>query len=208
MRHQGASPKGLRRTTKAPSVSAIRATQPQTIPGPVSQDLPSPGASSALRDHDWLVSDEEEVDIGEASQEDPCPIELPACSVVSDSLLSHDSCPPGSSIHGIFEARILEQVAISSSRRFSLTQGLNPHFSCLLRWETDSLPLCRLGSFQLRRSQNWMRTLDVLYTEHYLLNTKLRFVLQKKNKNKLRGLTDFTGSARLIRTMTGFEEET
>ena len=35
------------------------------------------------------------------------------------------SSPPGSSVHGISQARILEWVAISSFR--ILTQGLNPH---------------------------------------------------------------------------------
>ena len=43
-----------------------------------------------------------------------------ACSVVSNSL---PPCglysPPGSSVHGIFRARMLEWVAISSSRGFS-----------------------------------------------------------------------------------------
>ena len=38
-------------------------------------------------------------------------------SVVSDSLQPHGLCsPPGSSVHGIFQARILEWVAISFSR--------------------------------------------------------------------------------------------
>ena len=41
-------------------------------------------------------------------------------SVVSDSLRPHELCsPPGSSIHGIFQARILESVAISFSRKSS-----------------------------------------------------------------------------------------
>ena len=35
---------------------------------------------------------------------------------MSDSLLLMDNSPPGSSVHGIFQARILEQVAISYSR--------------------------------------------------------------------------------------------
>ena len=35
---------------------------------------------------------------------------------------------PGSSVHGIFQARILEWVAISFFMRSSLTQGLNPGF--------------------------------------------------------------------------------
>ena len=48
-----------------------------------------------------------------------------------------DCSPPGSSIHGIFQARVLEWVAISFSRGIFLTQGLNPDPPALL---TDSLP--------------------------------------------------------------------
>ena len=40
-----------------------------------------------------------------------------------------DCNPPVSSVHGILQARILKQVAISFFRGSSLTQGLNP---CLL----------------------------------------------------------------------------
>ena len=40
-----------------------------------------------------------------------------ACSAVFDSLQPHGLCSlPGSSVHGIFQARILERVAISYSR--------------------------------------------------------------------------------------------
>ena len=41
------------------------------------------------------------------------------CSVVSDSLQPDGCSPPGSSIHGILQARILERFAISSSRESS-----------------------------------------------------------------------------------------
>ena len=37
-----------------------------------------------------------------------------------------DCSPPGSSVHGILQARILEWVAISFSRGIFLTQGSNP----------------------------------------------------------------------------------
>ena len=40
-------------------------------------------------------------------------------SVVSDSCNPMDCSPPGSSVHGILQARILEWVAISFSRRSS-----------------------------------------------------------------------------------------
>ena len=40
----------------------------------------------------------------------------------------------GSLVHGIFQARMLEQVAISSTRGIFMTQGLNPSLLCLLHW--------------------------------------------------------------------------
>ena len=42
-----------------------------------------------------------------------------------------DCSPPGSSVHGISQARILEWVAISFSRGIFPTQGLNPCLLCL-----------------------------------------------------------------------------
>ena len=57
-----------------------------------------------------------------------------------------DSSPPGSSVHGIFQARILEWVVISFSRGSSPTQGPNPNLLSLLHWQADCLPLCHLGS--------------------------------------------------------------
>ena len=53
-----------------------------------------------------------------------------------------DCSPPASSVHEIHQARMLEWVAMSFSRRSFLTQGSNPH---LLHWQADSLPLSRLG---------------------------------------------------------------
>ena len=46
-----------------------------------------------------------------------------------------DCSPLGSTVHGISQARILDQVAISSSRGIFLTQGWN---LCLLYWQGDS----------------------------------------------------------------------
>ena len=58
-----------------------------------------------------------------------------------------DWSPPGSSVHGIFQARILECVAISPSEDLP-TQGLNPCLLHLLQWQADSLPPCHLGSLK------------------------------------------------------------
>ena len=53
--------------------------------------------------------------------------------------------PPASSVHGILQARILGQVAISSSGIF-LTQGSN---LCLPHWQVDFLPLSHQRNSQL-----------------------------------------------------------
>ena len=57
-----------------------------------------------------------------------------------------DYSPPSSSVHGIILARILEWVAISSSRGSFSTQRLNQCLSHLLYWQGDSLPWHYLGS--------------------------------------------------------------
>ena len=66
------------------------------------------------------------------------------CSVMSDSLRPDDCSFPGSAVHGIFQARTLEWVAISSSRGSSRprdgTQTLD-----LLHWQVDSLPTALPG---------------------------------------------------------------
>ena len=56
-----------------------------------------------------------------------------------------DGSLPGSSIHGILQARILEWVAMPSSRGIFLTHGSNPHLLCLLHWQAGSSPLAPPG---------------------------------------------------------------
>ena len=60
---------------------------------------------------------------------------------------STDCSLPGSSVHGILQARILEWVAMFSSRWSSwvATQGSNPCLLCLLHWQVGSLPLAPPG---------------------------------------------------------------
>ena len=55
-----------------------------------------------------------------------------------------DCIPPRSSVCGLFQARILESVAISSSRRSSWPRD-QTHLLCLLNWQADSLPLVLPG---------------------------------------------------------------
>ena len=52
-----------------------------------------------------------------------------------------------SSVHGLFQARILEQVAVSFSTGSSQPrEDVSLCLLCLLQWPTDSLPLHHLGS--------------------------------------------------------------
>ena len=60
-----------------------------------------------------------------------------------------DCSPPGSSVYGIFQARILEWVAISFSGGSSCPRDQTPHLLSLLHWQAGSLPLA--GSRRLKR---------------------------------------------------------
>ena len=50
-----------------------------------------------------------------------------------------DRSPPGSSVHGISQARIQKWVTMPSSRGSSRTRDSNPHLLRLLRWQVGSL---------------------------------------------------------------------
>ena len=65
---------------------------------------------------------------------------LCVCIVRSDSD-PMDKSPPGFSVHGILQARILKWVPISFSRGIFPSQEWNPRVLCLLHWQVDSLPL-------------------------------------------------------------------
>ena len=74
-------------------------------------------------------------------------------------VLSHQSCltlfdpmdcsPPGSSVHGIFQARVVGWAATSFLLQGIVpTQRSNPNLWHLLSWQVDSLPLSHLGSLE------------------------------------------------------------
>ena len=70
-----------------------------------------------------------------------------SCPTLCDPM---DCSPPASSIHGIFQARVLEWVAISFFRKIFLTQASNrglPHCRHMLY----RLSHFRLGSLKIRR---------------------------------------------------------
>ena len=65
---------------------------------------------------------------------------IQSCLTLCDPM---DCSPPGSSVIGTLQARILEWVAISSSREIFPNQGLN-----------SSLPLCRRILYRLSHQGN------------------------------------------------------
>ena len=67
-----------------------------------------------------------------------------SCSVMSNSLWPQVCNPPGSTARGIFQASILEWIAISYSRDL-LDPGIKPASLGLLHWQEDSLPLLPSG---------------------------------------------------------------
>ena len=52
-----------------------------------------------------------------------------------------DCSLPGSSVHGILQARVLECVSMPSFQGIFLIQGSNPHLLSLLHWQAGCLPL-------------------------------------------------------------------
>ena len=68
------------------------------------------------------------------------------CTQLCQTLCHLMDCrPPGSSVHGISQARILKWIAISFFRGRSQPRDRN-HVSRLLHWQSDSLLLSHLGS--------------------------------------------------------------
>ena len=71
------------------------------------------------------------------------------CTMLLQSCLAlcnpRDCSLPGSSVHRILQARILEWVATPSSRGIFLTQRLKPHLLGLLPWQVGSSPLALPG---------------------------------------------------------------
>ena len=109
-----------------------------------------------------------------------------------------DCRPPGSSVHGIFQARILEYIAIYFSRGSS--QGSKP---CFLHWKADSLPpgkpvcVCVCVYYStiekneiLHFERTWMdlegiMLSEISQTEKHRILYDLTYMWNLKNKQKL-----------------------
>ena len=107
-----------------------------------------------------------------------------------------DCSPPGCSVHGILHARILEWVAISSSRGSSKPRDQTrvSYISCVGRrvlyqpappWKTHLMPHTRANSQGIRGFLKKSETIKVKKTNKYLYNCRIRKAVRKTN-SKLR----------------------
>ena len=123
---------------------------------------------------------------------------MPVCLVAQPCLIlcdPMDCSPPGSSVHGISQARVLEWVAISSYRGIFPTQGSKLSCLCLMwtTWETlfscswsvlkktaalayilittsrDLKPNTQLSNIQISNSPKLCEIIN-MYTVHYSLH--------------------------------------
>ena len=110
-----------------------------------------------------------------------CCLVARSCLTLFDSM---DYSPPGSFVHGISQARILEQIAISFSRGFSWPRDR----TCVSRFrQVDSLPLSHLGSHMnvyggfIHSSQKLKTTLMSLTGEWIHQYNGIWFINKKRN---------------------------
>ena len=115
-----------------------------------------------------------------------------ARSVTSSSSLPHGPCSPsGSSVHGIFQARILEWVAVYFSRRIFLTQGLNLHLWCLLRWQAGFSPDEPLGKPEFPGSQSKMGNKNQSCILHGIQTKRCQFLMRGRESSGLSMVKNF-----------------
>ena len=85
-------------------------------------------------------------------------------SVVSDSATLWDPSPPGSSVHGILQARILEWVSMPSSRGSSPPRDGTHASLSLLHGQAHSLPLAPLWATVLKARKRLPPPPDLSFT--------------------------------------------
>ena len=93
-----------------------------------------------------------------------CAKSLQPCPTLCNPM---DCSPPGSSVHEILLARILEWVAMPSSRGIFPTQGLNPCLLCLLHWQVGSLSLAPNGKSIRQPWSSLIQETYVIFSEKY-----------------------------------------
>ena len=119
-----------------------------------------------------------------------CAKSLQSCLTLRDPM---GCSAPGSSVHGILQAWILEWVAMPSSRGLSWPRGSNPHLLCL-HWLVGSLPLVPPGkptytsvtksnAWEILWNQDWdiFQFLSWFYVTYVFLNSCFKLCIFQLN---------------------------
>ena len=80
-----------------------------------------------------------------------------------------DCSPPGPSVYRIFQARILEWVALPSSRESSWLRDQTHVFLCLLHWQAGYLPLAPPGKLQKEHRQDKWKKKWCAYYQYFTI---------------------------------------
>ena len=99
-----------------------------------------------------------------------------SCYVVSDSCNSMDCRPPGSSVHGILQARILEWVAISFSRGSSWPRN-RIWISC-----TAGIVFTNGATREAQKSLSHVRLFETPWTIQSMEFSRLKYGKEEKNQ--------------------------
>ena len=91
------------------------------------------------------------------------------CAQLGPTLCDPIDCsPPGSSVHGILQTRILQSVAFPPPGDL-VSPEIEPHLLCLLHWQGDSLPLqYLLHIYTHYYTQTDAIIYNYIYTDYYL----------------------------------------
>ena len=110
---------------------------------------------------------------------------LQSCLTLCDPM---DHSPPGSSVHRILQASILEWLALSSSRGSSSIRD-QTHISCLLHWQSGFLPADPLGKAHITYTDIQTHTDTHTHThthsfsdslEQIILDSKAELIIMQK----------------------------
>ena len=138
------------------------------LPFPFPGDLPDPEVepiSPALAGRFFSLS----------HQGNPCAESLQLCPTLCNPM---DCSLPGSSIHGILQASILEWVAMPSFRGSSRPHGSTLHLLCPLHWQVGSLPLAPPAKpKRYIPRHNYLISCFIHYIPVYLVSFIVQYIL-------------------------------
>ena len=109
---------------------------------------------------------------------------IQSCPTLCDPI---DCSLPGSSVHGILQARVLEWAAIFLLQGILPTQGSNLRLLHLLHWQADSLPRVPLGKGFQERPTNHCSDLWFLFSPTPIRGPNGRWKVKSREGRRVEG---------------------